>query len=106
MSWVFYAVGAYGVFVLRRKMPDTPRPYRVPCYPWIPWIFVIFATIYLVFTVINDLAGYHAAIAAGKPAIINSAFGLVLVLMGTPIYWFYRKQAKSGTISLTTDGHG
>ena len=36
ISWAFYAVGAYGVFVLRRKMPDTPRPYTVPGYPFVP----------------------------------------------------------------------
>jgi APA family basic amino acid/polyamine antiporter len=95
VSWIFYAAGAYGVFVLRRKDPDAPRPYKVPGYPFIPWIFIVFATIYLLFTVYNDLAGYHAAVAAGKPAIINSAFGSVLVLIGTPIYWFYRNKGKA-----------
>jgi APA family basic amino acid/polyamine antiporter len=95
VSWIFYAAGAYGVFVLRRKDPDAPRPYKVPGYPVIPWIFIIFATIYLLFTVYNDLAAYHAAVAAGKPAIINSAFGTVLVLIGTPIYWFYRRKEKA-----------
>ena len=43
VSWVFYAVGAYGVFVLRRKQPDAPRPYKVPGYPLVPWIFILFA---------------------------------------------------------------
>ena len=43
VSWAFYAVGAYGVFVLRRKQPDAPRPYKVPGYPIVPWIFVLFA---------------------------------------------------------------
>ncbi len=95
VSWVFYAVGAYGVFVLRRKMPDTPRPYSVPGYPWVPWIFIVFATIYLVFTVKNDLANYHAAVAAGKHAMIDSAFGIALVLIGTPIYLFYHWRAAN-----------
>ncbi|MDB6110108.1 MAG: amino acid permease, partial [Pedosphaera sp.] len=83
------------VFVLRRKDPDAPRPYKVPGYPVIPWIFIVFATIYLLFTVYNDLASYRAAVAAGKPAIMNSAFGTVLVLVGTPIYWFYRRKEKA-----------
>jgi basic amino acid/polyamine antiporter, APA family len=90
VSWVFYAAGAYGIFVLRKKMPDAPRPYRVPGYPLVPWIFVIFAVIYLVFTVYNDITGYRAALSQGKPAIINSVFGTVLVLIGTPIYFLYR----------------
>jgi APA family basic amino acid/polyamine antiporter len=90
VSWVFYAAGAYGVFVLRRKAPEAPRPYRVPGYPFVPWTFILFATVYLVFTVYNDITGYQAAVAAGKPAMINSAFGVALVLVGTPIYLWYR----------------
>jgi APA family basic amino acid/polyamine antiporter len=90
VSWIFYAASAYGVFVLRRKEPETPRPYKVPGYPLVPWLFIIFATGYLFFTIYNDVAGYRAAVAAGQHAIINSAFGAVLVLIGTPIYFFYR----------------
>ena len=92
VSWVFYAVGAYGVFVLRRKQPDTPRPYKVPGYPLVPWIFIVFALLFLVFTVYNDVIGYQAAVATGKPAMINSAFGTVLTLIGAPIYLFYRNR--------------
>jgi APA family basic amino acid/polyamine antiporter len=92
VSWIFYAAGAYGIFVLRRKEPATPRPYRAPGYPLVPWIFVIFAVAYLVLTVYNDIDTYNAALAEGKPAIINSAFGLMLVAIGVPIYFFYRSR--------------
>ncbi|HEY9176030.1 MAG TPA: amino acid permease [Verrucomicrobiae bacterium] len=95
VSWIFYAAGAYGVFVLRRREPDAPRPYKVPGYPFVPWVFVIFSLLYLGFTVYNDLVAYRAAIAAGKPALISSAFGLALVFIGTPIYFFYRGRTKS-----------
>jgi amino acid transporter len=81
---------AYGVFVLRRKQPDAPRPYKVPGYPVVPWIFILFALLYLVFTVYNDIVGYQAAVSAGKPALINSALGMALTLIGAPIYVFYR----------------
>jgi APA family basic amino acid/polyamine antiporter len=94
VSWIFYAASAYGVFVLRRKMPDAPRPYKVPGYPVVPWIFVIFAFAYLVFTVYNDILAYNAAHAAGKPAIIDSALGVVLVFIGAPIYFFYSARTK------------
>src|SRR5204863_185482 len=80
VSWVFYAMGAFGVFVLRRKEPTAPRPYKVPVYPIVPWVFIVFATVYLAFTVYNDVLGYQAAVAAGKPAMIDSAFGTVLVV--------------------------
>ena len=100
VSWAFYAVGAYGVFILRRKLPDAPRPYKVPGYPLVPWIFIVFAVLYLVFTVYNDIIGYQASVTAGKPAMINSAFGAVLTLIGAPIYLFYRtrppRPAQSG----------
>ncbi len=94
VSWAFYAIGAYGVFVMRKKAPDAPRPYKVPGYPIVPWVFIIFAVLYLVFTVYNDIVNYRAAVAAGKPALIDSAFGTVLVLAGAPIYFFYRNKHK------------
>jgi APA family basic amino acid/polyamine antiporter len=92
VSWVFYAAGAYGVFVLRRKEPDAPRHYKVPGYPWIPISFVLFAGLYLVLTVVNDVSVYREAVAQGKPATINSVFGTGLVLIGMPIYFFYRNR--------------
>jgi basic amino acid/polyamine antiporter, APA family len=96
VAWIFYAAGAYGVFVLRRKMPDAPRPYRVPGYPWVPAIFVLFATVFVALTLYNDLSGFRAATAAGKPALINSVFGIALVLLGTPIYLIYRRRSSEG----------
>jgi len=92
VSWFFYAASAYGIFVLRRKMPDAPRPYKVPGYPFVPWTFVIFSVLYLGFTIYNDVIGYQAAVAAGKPALINSAFGTALTLIGAPLYLFYRSR--------------
>jgi APA family basic amino acid/polyamine antiporter len=92
VSWIFYGASAYGVMVLRRKEPNTPRPYRVPGYPWLPWSFVIASAIFLLMTVYNDVNAYRVATAAGQPAILNFAFGLALVLLGTPIYFFYRSR--------------
>lgn len=94
VSWIFYGASAYGVFVLRRKEPDTPRPYRVPGYPYVPWVFVLFSVAFLALTIYNDVSGYLAAAAAGRPAIINSALGTALVLIGAPIYLFYRGKAS------------
>lgn len=94
VSWIFYAAGAYGVFVLRRKEPNAPRPYQVPGYPFVPWIFIGFSILYLALTTYNDIVDYRAAVAAGKHAIINSALGAALILIGTPIYLFYRTQRQ------------
>jgi basic amino acid/polyamine antiporter, APA family len=94
VSWIFYAMGAYGVFVLRRKQPRTDRPYKVPGYPVIPWIFVLFATAFLVLTLYNDINGYLMARAAGHPARLNTIFGMILVALGTPIYFYYRRKQR------------
>ncbi|PWU11783.1 MAG: hypothetical protein C5B50_22690 [Verrucomicrobia bacterium] len=94
ISWIFYAASAWGVFVLRRREPYAPRPYHAPGYPFVPAIFILFAVLYLVFTVYNDFAAYRAAVAAGKPALINSIFGTVLVLSGAPIYLYYRTRPR------------
>ena len=129
VTWIFYAAGAYGIFVMRRKMPvainDETRmtndegmskpeirkepefkTYRVPGYPVVPWVFILFALTFLGFTVYNDIVTYQAAVAAGKPALINSVFGVALVLVGTPIYLFYRRRGRTAQSDLTTDGHG
>ena len=42
----------------------------------------------------------HAAVAAGKSAIINCAFGSLLVLLGTPIYFFYKLRKPTNSNAL------
>src|SRR5688572_12042372 len=98
VAWIFYAAGAYGVFVLRRKMPDAPRPYKVPGYPWVPAIFVAFATVFVALTLYNDIANFRTAVSAGKPALINSLLGIALVLLGTPIYFIYRRRGNAAAL--------
>ena len=40
-EWPFYAASVAGVYVLRRKRPDLPRPYRVWGYPLLPALFLL-----------------------------------------------------------------
>lgn len=91
VSWLFYTMGAAGVFILRKKMPDVPRPYRVWGYPVIPAIFVIFAAAFVVLTVYSDIDNYLT----GKSAIINSVFGLVLVALGIPFYMYFTRESAA-----------
>jgi APA family basic amino acid/polyamine antiporter len=37
--WLFFLLSGLSVFVLRRKEPDTERPFRVPLYPLLPLLF-------------------------------------------------------------------
>lgn len=93
VSWIFYAAAALGVIVLRRKMPEHERPYRVWGYPAVPVLFIVFAMIYVVFTLYSDISNYLN----GRAPLINSLFGLVLVALGIPgyLYWKRRKTREA-----------
>ena len=87
VSWIFYALGAFGIFILRKKMPDAPRPYKVWGYPFIPAIFTLFAFVFVVYTVYNDIDMYNK----GINPVINSVFGLFLVGIGIPFYMYFQR---------------
>ena len=38
--WLFLTFSGVALFVLRRRYPDAPRPFRVPGYPWVPLVFI------------------------------------------------------------------
>jgi APA family basic amino acid/polyamine antiporter len=88
VSWIFYAVIAIGLFILRKKMPDANRPYKVWGYPIVPALFIVFTVLYLCLTVYNDVKNYLD----GKTPIINSLFGLGLTLAGVPLYFYFRRK--------------
>jgi len=83
-AWLFYGLGAFGVFVLRKKMPDTPRPYKVWGYPVVPAIFVIFSALFLLNTIISDTS--------------EAAMGLLLILLGLPIYFYWKYKTKNSGV--------
>src|SRR5947207_8007315 len=75
---LIFAVGA--VFVLRRKMPDAPRPFRIPAYPWLPVLF-------LVGTVIGLSAIVWGQIQVGNFAPI---YGLGIAVAGFPVHYLWK----------------
>jgi APA family basic amino acid/polyamine antiporter len=91
VSWLIYLMMAIGVFILRRRHPDHPRPFKIPGYPYVPILFVLFAFGFLVLTLAGDITAYanHEA-----PA-INSVMGLVFVLLGAPLYLYVKKFQKN-----------
>ena len=72
VGWIFYGLGAACVLVLRAKLPNAERPFRVPGYPWTPWVFVLAAMGLVVNTLVT------------QP--VRSAIGIGGVLVGVPIY--------------------
>jgi APA family basic amino acid/polyamine antiporter len=93
ISWVFYGLTALGIFVLRRKMPDHPRPYRVWGYPIVPAIYCIVTFFFLVLTLVNDINNY----VTGKSVIINSVFAIAITLVGVPLYFYFKKRSAGST---------
>jgi APA family basic amino acid/polyamine antiporter len=88
VSWFFYGMSALGVIILRVRMKDVERPYKVWAYPFIPILFVGFVFFYLITTVLSDISSYNA----GTSPVINSLLGIVITCMGIPIYYFSRKK--------------
>jgi len=80
-SWIFYGLVTSSVFVLRRKMPDAPRPYRTLGYPIMPLVFVLVAAWLVVNTLVN------------RP--VESVAGLALIALGLPLYFYYRQTRPS-----------
>jgi APA family basic amino acid/polyamine antiporter len=79
-GWIFYALGAAGVFVLRKRMPNANRDYRVPGYPFVPILFLIVATWFVINTIVEQTA--------------DSMVGLLLLLAGLPFYYYWQKKIK------------
>jgi len=92
VSWIFYAAAALGVIILRKKMPDHHRPYRVWGYPWIPVAFVLFALMFVGFTLYTDITGFLS----GRLPLINSLMGVFLVSLGIPGYLYWSRKGKKG----------
>jgi APA family basic amino acid/polyamine antiporter len=76
-SWIFYGLAVAGVIVLRRRLPDFPRPYRMPGYPATAILFVVASALF----VANTLAT--------KPG--PSLLGLACVASGVPAYIYWRR---------------
>ena len=76
--FIFYGATTLGVFILRRKMPDAHRPYKVWGYPFVPAIFILFC-IGLFFNTI-----------VARPR--EAAIGMILILSGIPVYYFLKKR--------------
>jgi APA family basic amino acid/polyamine antiporter len=78
-SFIFYGATTLGVFILRYRMPDTPRPYKAWGYPVVPALFIIFCVFLIVFTL--------------KEHPREALIGLTLMLSGIPFYLFWRQKA-------------
>lgn len=70
---IFYTLTIAGIFVLRKKRPDAPRPYKAFGYPVLPFIYLLMGT------------SFCTLLIAYKPTFTWP--GLIITLMGIPIYF-------------------
>jgi APA family basic amino acid/polyamine antiporter len=77
---VFYILTILGLFVLRFKRPDAPRPYKALGYPVLPALYIAMA------------AWICIVLLRYKPQYTWP--GLVLVLLGIPVYFLWSKRQE------------
>lgn len=74
---LFYILTIFGIFVLRRKMPNIPRPIKVPFYPFLPIVYIVLASAIL-FILMSEKPQYTYP-------------GILIVLLGVPLYYWFRR---------------
>lgn len=75
---VFYMLTIVGIFILRKKRPNAPRPYKAFGYPFLPIIYIMMGIAFCVLLIIY------------KPEYTWP--GLIIVLLGIPVYYMVAKK--------------
>jgi APA family basic amino acid/polyamine antiporter len=78
-----YTMTVIGLFILRWKRPDIPRPYRCTGYPWLPAIYVLIGGAWTLNTIVT------------RP--MESLAGTVIVLIGVPGYLYWKRTSRRAT---------
>ena len=75
-----YTLTVIGMFLLRWKRPEIPRPYRCTGYPWLPAIYVLVGVAWTLNTIIT------------RPT--EAFWGTAIVLIGVPFYLFWKRSNR------------
>ena len=80
MMVLSYVAGVAALFILRRKRPDVPRPYRCTGYPYLPALYLLMAGAWALNSVVT------------RPK--ETLIGIAIVFLGAPFYAFWRRQLR------------
>lgn len=78
--WFFFLLTGLSLFVLRVREPDTPRPFRVPLYPFTPIVFCA-TSAYLLYASIMHTG-------------IGALVGVIVLACGVPVLWYARMRSR------------
>jgi APA family basic amino acid/polyamine antiporter len=78
---IFYILTVGGLFILRKKKPNMERPYKAFGYPFLPALYIILAVWVSINIIINQTE--------------NSLYGIGIMLLGLPIYYFIHFKSKN-----------
>ena len=79
-SLLFYILTIGGLFILRKREPDTERPYKAFGYPFVPILYMIITGLICVDLLIYDTR--------------NTGLGLFIVALGVPVYYIFMKKKE------------
>ena len=82
LLYPFLALTVAAVFVLRRRRPDLPRPYRAVGYPLVPAVFLV-GTVAMMANALLE-----------RPA--ATLLGAAIVAAGVPVYFVWRAASRRG----------
>jgi len=91
-GWIFYALGALAVMMLRRSEPNAVRPFRVPGYPVTPILFVVAAIALVINTIVT------------QPGI--SSIGLAFVALGAAVFFIWRSRGRASGSAVASPAEG
>lgn len=78
---LFFAVTILAIFILRKKRPEIPRPYKAFGYPVIPALYIIVVVFIMIILLMY------------KP---NYTFpGLGIVILGIPVYYLWKRNSRN-----------
>ncbi len=75
---MFYMLTIAGIFILRKKRPELPRPYKAFGYPVLPALYILMGLLFCVALIIYK-PGYTWP-------------GLLIALAGIPVYYLFGKK--------------
>jgi APA family basic amino acid/polyamine antiporter len=75
-----YTLTVIGLFILRWKRPDAPRPYRCTGYPWLPGFYVLIGLAWTLNTIVT------------RPT--QAFWGATIVLIGVPGYLYWKRKSR------------